>query len=89
MKDWRRVSGSQETKPEEFDLVSSPFVVYQRKNIERVTETQEMDGQTVEIEMWQYDEREMSREEYMEVFAKPMIEAIANIEDVLCELDAQ
>ena len=87
MKDWKRVSGSQETKPEEFDLVSSPFVVYQRRNIERVTETQDMGGEQVEVEMWQYDEREMSREEYMEVFAEPMKSAIANIEDVLCELD--
>lgn len=89
MKDWRKVSGSQETKPEEFDLVSSPFVVYQRKNIERVTELQDMgDGEQVEVEMWQYDEREMSREEYMDVYAEPMKAAIANIEDALCEFDA-
>ena len=46
-----------------------------------------MGGEQVEVEMWQYDEREMSREEYMEVFAEPMKSAIANIEDVLCELD--
>ena len=57
MTDWKKVQGSQETQPETFDTTSSAVVVYQRKNIERVTTA---DG----TELWQYDEREMSKEEY-------------------------
>ena len=61
MKDWIRVQGSQESKPLEFDTESSPTTVYQRKNIKRITITNK-DGTTGEL--WEYDERTMTREEY-------------------------
>lgn len=56
MTDWKKVQGSQEEKPMEFDTASSGVVVYQRRNVERV-ETEDFVG-------WEYEEREMSREEY-------------------------
>ena len=62
MTDWRKVQGSQKDKPLEFDTTSSAIVVYQRKNIERVSNTDEMTGET--YESWEYDERKLSREEY-------------------------
>ena len=61
MTDWKKVQGSQKTQPETFDTTSSAVVVYQHRNIERVT-VENTDGTTTEL--WQYDEREMSKEEY-------------------------
>lgn len=56
MTDWKKVQGSQESQPQEFDVTSSEVIVYQRRNVERV-ETEDFVG-------WEYEEREMSREEY-------------------------
>jgi hypothetical protein len=60
MQDWKQVQGSQEAKPEEFDLTTSATVAYQRRNIKRV-EVEDMDGSKHEV--WQYEEREMSHDE--------------------------
>ena len=68
MKDWKKVQGSQFEKPQEFDITSSAVVVYQRKNIERVTVEDKVSGETTEV--WQYDERELSREEYSIIIAE-------------------
>ena len=68
MTDWKKVQGSQVEKPQEFDTATSAVVVYQRKNIERITAKDEMSGQTVE--MWQYDERELTHEEYTVIIAE-------------------
>ena len=40
---------------------SSGFFVYQRRNIERITIEDEMLGTT---EMWQYEERKLTKDEY-------------------------
>lgn len=61
MTDWKKVSGSQVSKPAEFDTTSSAVFVYQRRNIERITVENEFDGTS---ELWQYDERKMSHGEY-------------------------
>jgi len=68
MTDWKKAQGSQVEKPQEFDTATSAVIVYQRKNIERITVKDEMSGQTVE--MWQYDERELTHEEYAVVIAE-------------------
>ena len=60
MQDWKQVQGSQETKPEEFDMTSSAIVAYQRRNIERI-KVENMDGSKTEL--WQYEEREMTHDE--------------------------
>ncbi len=67
MTDWRVVNGSQETEPQEFDTETSGVIVYQRRNIERIT-TENLDGTSTEL--WQYEEREMTREEYAVVRAE-------------------
>lgn len=61
MTDWRKAQGSQEEQPKEFDTTTSSAVVYQRRNVERVT-VENTDG--TKTEMWQYEEREMTRDEY-------------------------
>jgi len=67
MTEWKKVQGSQETKPEEFDTTSSATVVYQRRNVERVT-VNNMDGTTSEL--WEYDERKMTHEEFAALLAQ-------------------
>ena len=61
MTDWKKVRGSQSEKPSEFDTTTSSVIIYQRKNIESIT-IENMDGTTVDL--WEYDERTMSPEEY-------------------------
>lgn len=55
MTDWRKVTGSQDTRPPEYDTQTSSVVVYQRRNIRRTGD------------MWEYDEREMTRDEYADM----------------------
>lgn len=62
MTSWKIVQGSQAARPEEFDTATSAVAVYQRKNIERVTVRND-DGSTTEL--WQYEERQMTHEEYV------------------------
>lgn len=62
MQDWKLVKGSQSSEPLEVDTVSSPDTVYLRKDIEQITETDEVSGE--EVTMWQYQEKSMSKEEY-------------------------
>ena len=76
MKDWRKVHGSQLEKPSEFDTTASPTTVYQRKNIQRI-EIENMDG--TKSELWEYDERKMTREEYAEYERVKMQSDIAYI----------
>lgn len=60
MTDWKKVQGSQVEKPQEFDTTMSEVVAYQRRNIERV-EVEDMNGNKVEL--WEYEEREMTHDE--------------------------
>ena len=63
MTDWKKVTGTQPDKPEEIDRTSSPLTVYLRKNIEQVTREVEGSNGKMATE-WQYDEKEMTVEEY-------------------------
>ncbi len=81
MQNWKKVHGSQASRPAEFDTTSSPTTVYQRRNITRV--------ESEDSELWEYDERTMTHDEYAvlaEVFKTQ--KDIAAIEDVLCALDS-
>lgn len=62
---WKVVRGMQEVQPAEVDTTSSPSVVYLRRNIARVSEKLSPDDEE-ETQFWQYEEREMTREEYQE-----------------------
>ena len=65
MTDWKKVTGTQPERPEEIDWTSSPSTVYLRKNIEQVEkEVEGADGKMQTVTEWQYDEKEMTVEEY-------------------------
>lgn len=65
MTDWKKVTGTQPERPEEIDRTSSPSTVYLRKNIEQVEkEVEGADGKMQTVTEWQYDEKEMTVEEY-------------------------
>ena len=56
---------TQPERPEEIDRTSSPSTVYLRKNIEQVEkEVEGADGKMQTVTEWQYDEKEMTVEEY-------------------------
>ena len=57
---WRRVEGTQEERPLEFDATTSKTIIYIRKNIERKSKTQ--DGNTYEV--WEYDEAQIPMSEF-------------------------
>lgn len=81
MTDWKKVQGSQVEKPQEFDTTTSAVIVYQRRNIQRVTVTNP-DGTTTEL--WEYEEREMTREEYAIVVAESQQ---AQIDQIRADID--
>lgn len=54
--------GSQAERPAEVDATSSKTIVYLRKNIEQVTHEDPQTGEPVTL--WEYDEAELTREEY-------------------------
>ena len=58
--DFIHVEGTQTEKPLEFDATTSKTIVYIRKNIERVTKTQ--DGTTYEV--WEYDEAQLPMNDF-------------------------
>lgn len=65
MKEWKMQQGTQEERPEEIDRVSSPTTVYLRRNIKQVM--REVEGESGEMQSvpgWEYEEQEMSVEEY-------------------------
>ena len=86
MTGWQKVRGSQSTKPREFDTGSSPETIYQRKNIQRVTEFNESDGTTTEL--WEYDERTMTRQEFVTIFTERVDITLSEVMEAMCELDA-
>ena len=58
--DFIHAEGTQTERPLEFDATTSKTVVYVRKNIERITKTQ--DGNTYEV--WEYDEAQIPMSEF-------------------------
>lgn len=74
MTDWKKVNGSQPTKPEEFDTTTSAIVVYQRRNIKEV-ETESADG--TKTKGWGYEERELTKEEFQEIYVNSMSDQLA------------
>lgn len=63
MKEWKKRAGTQSERPAEVDKQSSPTTVYLRRNIEQVTRELE-DGSGESVTEWQYEEQEMTVEEY-------------------------
>lgn len=63
MTDWKKVISSQPDQPSEVERTSSPTTVYFRRNIEQIERKVSEDTDEMVIE-WQYEEMEMSVEEY-------------------------
>ena len=66
MTDWYKAQAME--KPEEYDLTSSPATVYQRKGIKKV-ELPNVEGQEETLEVYEYQERTMLRDEYQQLQA--------------------
>ena len=58
---WKKTQGTQKTQPDILDVYSSPSTVYLRKNIAQTT-VKGADGTRVKV--WQYDECQLTREDY-------------------------
>lgn len=79
MKDWKKVYGSQETEPAEFDILTSATTIYQRRNVKRV-ETENFTG-------WEYEERELTKAEYEVVRIEQMQQQRADIDFIAAMTD--
>ena len=84
MTDWQKAQSS--TKPMEFDTISSPTTVYQRKNITEVTKENETDVEGMPSTVWEYDERTMSHEEYLQVAQQYNSEKLNTLSSVLDDI---
>jgi len=64
MTEYKLVESMQSDKPLDIDATSSPNIVYQRKNIKLVEATGNEYDFTYKPKHWEYDERELTQDEY-------------------------
>lgn len=64
MTKYKLVESMQSDKPLDIDTTSSPNIVYQRKNIKLVEATRNEDDFTYKPKHWEYEERELTQDEY-------------------------
>lgn len=64
MTEWKTAFGTQTEKPKELDISSSPTTVYQRRNIKQVEKSDDMGEEQMTITGWEYEERELTVQEY-------------------------
>lgn len=64
MTEYKLVESMQSDKPLDIDTTSSPNIVYQRKNIKLVEATGNEDDLTYKPRHWEYEERELTQDEY-------------------------
>lgn len=64
MTEYKLVESMQSDKPLDIDTTSSPNIVYQRKNIKLVEATGCEDDFTYKPKHWEYEERELTQDEY-------------------------
>lgn len=72
---WRTVLDSHEEKPAELDTTSSPTTVYKRRNIHKKT-MPSMGGEE-ETSYWEYEQAEMTREEWQHMETMQAINDVA------------
>lgn len=60
MTKWKTVRGSMTEEPKAIDMTTSPTTVYERRNISKVT----VEDESGSVDMWEYEERQMTIEEY-------------------------
>lgn len=77
MTEYKLVEGMQSDKPLDIDTTSSPNIVYQRKNIKSVEATGSEDDFTYKPKHWEYEERELTQDEYSQyLIAIEQVQAI-------------
>ena len=77
MTEYKLVESMQSDKPLDIDTTSSPNVVYQRKNIKLVEATGNEDDFTYKPKHWEYEERELTQDEYSQyLIAMEQVQAI-------------
>lgn len=82
---WKKVTGCQPQKPPEIDTISSPTTVYLRKNINQ-TEISSEEGSG---RMWEYEEAQLTKEEYEEYLEVTQIFSTPEMEKMKERLEAQ
>lgn len=82
---WKKVTGCQPQKPLEVDAVSSPTTVYLRKNINQ-TEISSEEGSG---RMWEYEEAQLTKEEYEEYLEMAQIFSTPEMEQMKQRLEVQ
>ena len=90
MTNWKKVFGTQAEKPQELDTTSSPATVYQRRNIVATTRT---DEQKNKVEGFEYEECELTLEEYQRMQSEAespatqaIMQAISDMQLTLAEI---
>ena len=82
---WKKVTGCQPNKPDEVDTTSSPTTVYLRRNINQKEITQNEETITV----WEYEEAQLSLEEYKEYSEMAQICSTPEMEKMKERLEVQ
>lgn len=83
---WRAVEGTQAERPKEIDTTSSPSCVYIRKNIRQEPKT-DTEGNTIEV--WKYEETQLTPAEYEEYLELSQIFKMPEMEAVTSQMDEQ
>ena len=86
MTNWKKVFGTEETKPEEYDTKSSPTTVYQRRNVTQVTRE---DNDKKKVTGWEREERELTVSEYEQMLLMQEIVASSSSTIVTTVTDFQ
>lgn len=84
---WKKVTGCQPNKPDEVDTTSSPTTVYLRRNIREAEIAEQMDG--TPITGWEYEEAQLSLEEYKEYSEMAQIFFTPEMEQMKQRLEVQ
>ena len=82
---WKNVTGCQPNKPDEVDTTSSPTTVYLRRNIRQ---TEITSGEET-IQVWAYEEAQLSLEEYKEYSEMAQIFSTPEMEKMKERLEVQ
>lgn len=83
--EWKRVEGYQDKRPEEVDTTSSPSTVYLRRNISEIT-NRDAEGRETEGTHWQYDETQLSRQEFSIISQALTLENQRAMDETLAEI---
>lgn len=89
MKDliYKVVEGSQSEQPLEVDTVSSPTLVYLRRNIERIERDDVETGGKVKL--WRYEEATLEPHEYLEMLTEREAKNSADIDYIAMMMEVE